>query len=92
MKGITIRQPWVDLILQGRKPYEIRSWRTSYRGPIMLHAAKALNKAALVALEIDASSLFRGGLLKSAFFFGSSTHPEWIEGAEAKLFSLQRRT
>ena len=30
--------------------------------------------------------------LKSAFFFGSSTHPEWIEGAEAKLFSLQRRT
>ena len=66
MKGITIRQPWVELILQGRKPYEIRSWGTSYRGPIMLHAAKALDKSALVALGIDASSLFRGGFVGSA--------------------------
>ena len=66
MKGITIRQPWVELILQGRKPYEIRSWGTSYRGPIMLHAAKALDKSALVALEIDASSLFRGGFVGRA--------------------------
>jgi hypothetical protein len=66
VKGITIRQPWVELILQGGKPYEIRSWRTSYRGPIMLHAAKALDKAAVVALEIDASSLFRGGFVGRA--------------------------
>ena len=66
MKGITIRQPWVELILQGRKPYEIRSWGTSYRGPLMLHAAKALDKSALVALGIDASSLFRGGFVGRA--------------------------
>ena len=66
MKGITIRQPRVELILQGRKPYEIRSWRSLYRGPIMLHAAKALDKSALVALEIDASSLFRGGFVGRA--------------------------
>ena len=66
LKAITIRQPWVELILQGRKPYEIRSWRTLYRGPIMLHAAKALDKSALVALEIDASSLFRGGFVGRA--------------------------
>jgi hypothetical protein len=32
----------------------------------MLHAAKALDKSALVALEIDASSLFRGGFVGRA--------------------------
>jgi hypothetical protein len=66
VRGITIRQPWVELILQGRKHYEIRSWRTLYRGPVMLHAAKALDKPALAALKIDPSSLFRGGFVGRA--------------------------
>jgi hypothetical protein len=66
VKGITIRQPWVEQILQGRKPYEIRTWGTSYRGRIMLHAGKALDKSALVALELDASSAFRGGFVGRA--------------------------
>jgi hypothetical protein len=85
VKGITIRQPWVELILQGRKPYEIRSWGTSYRGPILLHAAKALDKSALFALEIDASSLFRGGFVGRAELKRlSSIHASRREGLAGK--------
>lgn len=40
MKAITIRQPWASLLVTGEKLYETRSWATSYRGPIAIHAAK----------------------------------------------------
>ena len=39
IKALTIRQPWAELILRGRKPYELRSWGTNYRGPLAIHAA-----------------------------------------------------
>ncbi|OPZ65919.1 MAG: ASCH domain protein [Firmicutes bacterium ADurb.Bin506] len=39
MKAITLWQPWATLIACGAKHYETRSWPTSYRGPIAIHAA-----------------------------------------------------
>jgi hypothetical protein len=39
MKAITIRQPWAWAIITGRKKIENRSWPTSYRGRILVHAA-----------------------------------------------------
>ena len=38
MKAITIYQPWASLIACGAKRFETRSWATSYRGPIAIHA------------------------------------------------------
>lgn len=40
MKALTIWQPWASLLACGAKQYETRSWATSYRGPIAIHAAK----------------------------------------------------
>lgn len=42
MKAITLWQPWASLWGYEIKKYETRSWGTSYRGPIAIHAA-ALN-------------------------------------------------
>lgn len=39
MKAITIWQPWSSLLACGAKGHETRSWATSYRGPIAIHAA-----------------------------------------------------
>jgi len=39
MKAITLWQPWASLLACGAKQYETRSWATSYRGPIAIHAA-----------------------------------------------------
>jgi hypothetical protein len=41
MKALSIRHPWVDLILAGGKTVEIRTWATRYRGPMLLHASSA---------------------------------------------------
>lgn len=40
MKALTITQPWASLIAIGAKRIETRGWRTSYRGPLAIHAAK----------------------------------------------------
>lgn len=40
MKALSIRQPWARLIMARIKPVENRRWSTSYRGRILIHAAK----------------------------------------------------
>lgn len=39
MRAITLWQPWATLVAIGAKEYETRSWKTSYRGPLAIHAA-----------------------------------------------------
>lgn len=40
MKAISIWQPWATLIAIGAKRMETRSWSTTYRGPLAIHASK----------------------------------------------------
>lgn len=40
MKALTIRQPWAWAIMSGIKTIENRTWKTPYRGDIIIHAAK----------------------------------------------------
>lgn len=42
MKVLTLTQPWATLVAIGAKKIETRSWATSYRGPLAIHAAKGL--------------------------------------------------
>lgn len=41
MKALTLIQPWASYIALGLKQHETRSWGTSYRGPIAIHAGKS---------------------------------------------------
>lgn len=43
MKTLTIKQPWASLIAFGEKEIETRSWRTKYRGPLLIHAGKSVD-------------------------------------------------
>ena len=36
MKAISIKQPFIDLIIKGQKTLEIRSWQTKVRGDVLL--------------------------------------------------------
>ena len=42
MKALSIRQPWIYAILHLGKEVENRTWDTKYRGPLLLHAGKAM--------------------------------------------------
>jgi activating signal cointegrator 1 len=40
MKALSLTQPYATLVATGAKQFETRSWKTSYRGPLAIHAAK----------------------------------------------------
>ena len=41
MEALSIRQPWAWLICKGIKDIENRSWKTGYRGKLIIHASMA---------------------------------------------------
>lgn len=44
LKVLTLKQPWATLIAEGIKKYEFRSWRTNYRGKVLIHAGTGIDK------------------------------------------------
>ena len=66
MKAISLWQPWATLMAAGLKKNETRSWSTSYRGPLLIHAAKRKPKkheivhflAAVDICKLDKSILY----------------------------------
>ena len=63
MKALSIRQPWAELILQGRKTIELRTWPTSYRGRIAIHASQTVREEACIAYSLDPARVVRGALV-----------------------------
>lgn len=60
MKALSIRQPWAWLIIMGHKPIENRTWKTDFRGRIMLHASAGMTRkeyADAVAFAAEANPL-----------------------------------
>ena len=53
MKALSLIQPWATAIMIGNKKIETRSWRTSYRGRIAIHAAKSFLKWAREFAETE---------------------------------------
>mgnify|MGYP006278728509 CR=1 FL=1 len=39
-KALTLRQPWPDKILTGQKTIEVRNWKPSYRGELIITSSK----------------------------------------------------
>lgn len=44
MKALSIKQPFASLILEGKKAIETRTWKTDYRGPLLICAGKTLHQ------------------------------------------------
>jgi hypothetical protein len=40
VKALTLWEPWATLVAVGVKRWETRSWPTTYRGPLAIHASK----------------------------------------------------
>jgi hypothetical protein len=86
IKALTIRQPWAELILRGRKPYELRSWRTSYRGPLVIHAAMRVDSEDAKRLGLNPETLITGAFVGVAVL--SDVRPYTRE--DARLLKKRR--
>ena len=45
MKTLTLIQPWATLIALNEKHIETRSWATTYRGPLLIHAGQKVDRS-----------------------------------------------
>jgi hypothetical protein len=62
--ALSIRQPWAELIINGRKKMELRSWSTTYHGLLWIHAGRKENPELEQAYGL--TNLFKGGYIGSA--------------------------
>jgi hypothetical protein len=59
IRAISLWQPWASLIAIGVKHFETRSWPTSYRGPLAIHASRTKECLALVDNHPAFAAAFR---------------------------------
>lgn len=106
--AISINQPWAGLIALGLKDVENRDWRTSYRGPVLIHAGLKFDREALYELShgrhpvtrqrliVDRESpAFRiGGIVAEAEIVDCVRHSDssWFVGAYGFVMAKARMT
>lgn len=63
MKALSVQQPWAQLLLNGDKTIEVRSWKTPHRGPLLI-CASAAPKAVFFKVQDDpALQLYAGTMI-----------------------------
>jgi hypothetical protein len=82
-KGLIIKTPFIDLILQGRKTWELRSTQAKFRGPIAL-IEKGSGKVVGVASLIDS----KGPLTDAEM--GANHHNHAVSPERLQLPDLQK--
>jgi len=53
MKTLSLKQPFAELILQGKKKIELRKWNTNFRGDFLIHSSKIPDKKAMKKFGFD---------------------------------------
>jgi hypothetical protein len=66
--ALSVRQPWAELIVTGKKTIEIRSWSTDYRGLLWIHTG--LKGTPELESILGLKDLFTGGYVGSAVLDG----------------------
>jgi len=47
MKTLSLKQPFAELVVSGKKTIELRNWNTKFRGDFLIHASKVPDKQAM---------------------------------------------
>jgi len=89
-KALSARQPWAWLIVNGYKDVENRTWRTHFRGPVLIHAGLKADPAGYLWVQQNFPdiplpsfpALERGGVVGQATVVNCvSHHPSpWFSG------------
>lgn len=66
MKALSFRQPWAELVLQGRKTMDLRSYTTHYRGRLAIHASQTVESDRCWEHDLNPDNLDTGGLVGTA--------------------------
>ena len=65
-KCLSLKQPYAELLVSGKKTIEVRKWKTKFRGQFLVHASKNINEEACKRLKIGQSKLVTGAIIGNA--------------------------
>ena len=47
MKTLSLKQPFAELVVSGKKKIELRKWKTNFRGEFLIHASKNIDEESM---------------------------------------------
>lgn len=63
MKALSVQQPWAQLLLNGDKTIEVRSWATKHRGELLICASAAPKDVFFKPKGSEALQLYAGAII-----------------------------
>lgn len=88
--ALSIKQPWAALIIAGVKTVEVRTWPTSFRGPVLIHTGRSADVRPegwqhITTPELQALAKLSGGILGLAHVVACRTYESAAEFAADAL-------
>lgn len=88
MKAISIQQPWAWAIFNAGKDIENRTWKTNFRGKILIHAGKKIDGPAYHTLKHEYGLLVpEDGNLITGCIVGSVEIVDCVTQSDSKWFT-----
>ncbi|MFA5992520.1 MAG: ASCH domain-containing protein [Candidatus Pacearchaeota archaeon] len=86
MKALSLKQPFAELIVQGKKKIELRKWNTKFRGEFLIHASKTPDKKSMKNFGFE--SLPQGAIVGKAKLIDVKKYTNKTQHAKDKKFHL----
>ena len=64
VKALSLKQPFAELVVSGKKTIELRKWNTKFRGEFLIHASQSPDKNAMQ--RFGYTQLPTGGIIGKA--------------------------
>jgi hypothetical protein len=64
MKCLSLRQPYAELLISGKK-----TWNTRFRGKFLIHTSKKVDEERSKSLGVNHENLIRGAIIGTANLF-----------------------
>ncbi len=88
MKCLSVKQPFAELIISGRKTIEIRNWKTNYRGELLIHASKIPDKTAINRFKLQEKDLIFGAVIGKVILIDCKAYKTNVEFIKDKKLHL----
>ena len=66
VKCLSLKQPYAELLVSGKKIIEVRKWKTKFRGLFLVHASKNIDEESCKRLKMDRAKLVTGAIVGKA--------------------------
>lgn len=69
MKCLSLKQPFADMVVDGKKIIELRTWNTKFRGRFLIHASGNVDAEACDMFSIKRDLLVRHAVIGEAVLY-----------------------